>query len=545
MSDETISLENKNDKNGSIDWSMCILCQENKSENLQCPANSRRADFGAGYRRMAENMEGFFEINSMPFNIQEHQLNDGSGLYNSFMKNKASWHISCKDKVNGTKLLRAQKRQGTHEVYGNISPKKTRRESLTTNDTREPRCFFCNEVAGSLTLHKASTLEMDRNVRRSATLLHRTDLLAKLSAGDMVAIDAMYHAKCLSALYNDVRTKESKSKSKEEKSYSSLHGLAFASLVSYLEEYPPGDNDVNVFKLADLVKLYSERLENLGCPKSHTNVNSTRLKERLLASVQGLGSYTHGKHVYFAFNKEVGAAIQKAYDVDYDSEALHMAKAAKCVHRDVMKMKQSFNGSFKYGCQKESVPASLLALVEMLLEGPNKLKNGTSEEDQQLRTASLTIAQLVTFNMCKQESKAKTRYRGRDRECPLPIYTALKIHGQTRKRTLVDTFHSLGMCISYDRVLDISTDLANSVTALFELEEAVCPPKLKKDLFTTGEVDNIDHNPSSTKSSDSFHGTAITLIQHPTEDNRGSERETNPVDVLAHNQNHIGMISRK
>jgi len=123
----------------------------------------------------------------------------------------------------------------------------------------------------------------------------------------------------------------------------------------------------------------------------------------------------------------------------------------------------------------------------------------------------------------------KNRYHNKERECPLPLFSALKIHGQTRKRTLVDTFHKLGMCISYDRVLEISTDLANSVTALYEREEAVCPPKLKKDLFTTGEVDNIDHNPSSTTASDSFHGTAITLIQHPTQENPGHKRETNLV----------------
>jgi len=223
----------------------------------------------------------------------------------------------------------------------------------------------------------------------------------------MVAIDAMYHAKSPSALYNDVRTKECKSKSNEDKSYSTLHGLAFASLVSHLEEYPAGGTDVNVFNLADLLKLYSERLKVLGCPDSHISVNSTWLKERLLSSIKGLGSYTHGKHVYFAFNKEVGAVIQKVYDMDYDSEGLHMAKAAKYVRREAIAITQSFNGTFKHDCQKYSIPASLVALVDIRLEGPDNMKKGTSEKDQQLRTASLTIAQLITFNMCKQGSNAK------------------------------------------------------------------------------------------------------------------------------------------
>ena len=96
---------------------------------------------------------------------------------------------------------------------------------------------------------------------------------------------------------------------------------------------------------------------------------------------------------------------------------------------------------------------------------------------------------------------------GRDRECPLPVYTALKIHRETRKKGLVDIMHKLGLCIFYDCVMDI---LANSVTARFEQDGVVCPPKLRKDVFTTAGIDNIDHNPSSTTASNSFHGTAIS-----------------------------------
>ena len=37
-------------------------------------------------------------------------------------------------------------------------------------------------------------------------------------------------------------------------------------------------------------------------------------------------------------------------------------------------------------------------------------------------------------------------------------------------------------------------------------------------------VDNIDHNPSSTTARDSFHGTAISLHQHPTFAGEGVDR---------------------
>jgi len=43
-------------------------------------------------------------------------------------------------------------------------------------------------------------------------------------------------------------------------------------------------------------------------------------------------------------------------------------------------------------------------------------------------------------------------------------------------------------------------------------------------LFITAAVDTIDHNPSATTSKDSFHGTAVFLIQHPSYTGEGVDR---------------------
>lgn len=51
-----------------------------------------------------------------------------------------------------------------------------------------------------------------------------------------------------------------------------------------------------------------------------------------------------------------------------------------------------------------------------------------------------------------------------------------------------------------------------------------CPSILRKGIFTTSAVDNIDHNPSSTTAKSSFHGTGISIFQHPSTDNGGEER---------------------
>ena len=100
---------------------------------------------------------------------------------------------------------------------------------------------------------------------------------------------------------------------------------------------------------------------------------------------------------------------------------------------------------------------------------------------------------------------------------------------------LSDSFYNLGICISYDRLMSISTQISNSVLERYERDGVVCPPKLRKGLFTTAAVDNIDHNPSSTTLQGSFHGTAISLVQHSTNENPGQPRNANVFESTSSN----------
>ena len=98
------------------------------------------------------------------------------------------------------------------------------------------------------------------------------------------------------------------------------------------------------------------------------------------------------------------------------------------------------------------------------------------------------------------------------------------LHAHTRKRELVDRLSHLGMSISCDCVLSLSAQMGNRVSEQFYREDVVCPPKLHGNVFTTAAIDNIDHNPSSTTAKESFHGTGISLLQHPTSDGEGIDR---------------------
>ena len=94
---------------------------------------------------------------------------------------------------------------------------------------------------------------------------------------------------------------------------------------------------------------------------------------------------------------------------------------------------------------------------------------------------------------------------------------------------MVEILHEHGLSISYDRVLEVSAQLGDAAVNMFTADGVVCPSDLRKTIFTTAAMDNVDHNPSSTTATTSFHGTSISVFQHPTSENQGEGREIGPV----------------
>lgn len=105
--------------------------------------------------------------------------------------------------------------------------------------TQSTSCFFCDE--STLSLHQVSTLVLDKNVRQCALELQDTALLAKLMAEDFVSQEAVYYSKGLVELYNNTTR----------------------TMLSYIEKFHT-TGDISLLKLADLTKLYSKHLEQLG-----------------------------------------------------------------------------------------------------------------------------------------------------------------------------------------------------------------------------------------------------------------------------------------
>ena len=371
-------------------------------------------------------------------NIDIRTLDDGDGIEATLMRHHASWHKTCRLKFNQTKLERLGMRSTLEEEEeeeginnkkegdekGSLQEEKCKQNEVSAMQTRssheivdlkEAKCFLCDEAAGSAGLHKVSTYDIDMRVRKCAMELEDSSLLAKLAPGDMIALEAKYHRRCLVALYNRARAANSE---RINEAHDDLHGIAFAELVAFMVDFRAEEGVAPVFKLADLAHLYKTRLEQLSVA-TEGRVHTSRLKLRLLSVFPDLKAHVQGKKVVLAFDDDIGAALRKAQDHDCDHDAMHLARAAKVVRKEMFQQKFTFNGSFLQGTQQNIIPKSLLALVNMILEGPN-IKHQTQLDTT--TDVSLSISQLLMFNSVKRSRAADVSsvvHHKRERETPI------------------------------------------------------------------------------------------------------------------------------
>jgi hypothetical protein len=125
---------------------------------------------------------------------------------------------------------------------------------------------------------------------------------------------------------------------------------------------------------------------------------------------------------------------------------------------------------------------------------------------------------MICSNAIKQTSQTPTLYQRRERETPFPLYVGFKLHVNDRQKGNINTFHALGMSVSYDRVMGERRNFAKAVSKRWAEDRVVVPTNIKRGMFVTSAVDNLDESGRC-----EFHGTAMTMTSHPTHDNMGED----------------------
>lgn len=387
----------------------------------------------------------------MPPHLLSSCVGAADSLAGTFKSNCAKWHKSCRNNFSarqlGRKSASAEKRSSAARVSNveirdpaseNTGIKRvcTRSEFKCENPLRAtvPVCLFCDMPEDAHhPLHEVSTLDMvDKRVQECALVLSDNRLLAKLATGDMVAIEAKYHANCLAQLYNRRRSFERERFKQFTSARNERHdSIAFAELTAYINDIRQVEGIFPVFKLVDLKNMYTNRLQQFDA-SAVTHVNSTRLKEKLLAYFPEMSAHNDGRDIVLAFEGGMGAALSKACNSDADDDAIHLARAAEIVRQNIFDSEWKFENSLYNESQERSVPQSLLTLISMILEGPSI----DIQLSEHRNPAALSIAQLVAFNSVRRKRSSTNRVltvvrHAKDRETPLPLYVGLAVHAAT------------------------------------------------------------------------------------------------------------------
>ena len=115
------------------------------------------------------------------------------------------------------------------------------------------------------------------------------------------------------------------------------------------------------------------------------------------------------------------------------------------------KVENEFSYSFPAECQEKSVPIQLQTLCSLLIDGSDPQVVGFSQ-------ASLSVAQLIMYQYRKtipSKELSVNRRHCKERETPVAIYTGLKLYSCLRAKTVIQKLFFLGICISYERCLEI------------------------------------------------------------------------------------------
>ena len=190
--------------------------------------------------------------------------------------------------------------------------------------------------------------------------------------------------------------------------------------------------------------------------------------------------------------------------------------------RDVLQAGMvGFNVKFDENCQETSISVLLQSFITALLRGSSSETN----TNPHYRQGTLTIGQLMAFNTTiRVRNQSSSAYQSRKRDPPVAVYVAQMIHFKAHNLNVISNTSKLGMCISQQRFIQLSAGMGNTVIDMNKKEGVVLPTNLRKGLFSTASVDNIDVATKSSSAVTSLHGTAASINQHMSSENQGQVR---------------------
>ena len=471
----------------------------------------------------------FVEKSPLPHPLEWIEISFSADFLNNLLcEHSAKYHKTCYSRYNAQKLKR---KASEEQNLSTLATSKSKRKSSTEHQKSIPECAFCGENEKDLSkmtpegkrvhrLHAAGELHSSSNKanakhvedltsewRKMASELGEISFLSKLDA-DVRANELFYHGNCLKSFNWRHKQITENYIEKENSKTAYLRAVALEKSIRFLKElsYEHPDCPVEVSRVMDNFNYF---LKREGFPPQN---QITRFGNLILEHSHdefSIDKNKHGRNVFILKKEFVKATAAEPY---FDSSVRFLKDAHKVVttiRSLIGKTNLKFDVTFD---QVNSVQQELISLVGMLIEDNCSPKNASQ--------SILSVAQMIVYNFKKSTRKEKetcdqnisknqlTKY-----ETPVVSYISLKLYSSVRSKHLVQKLHEIGICVSYDRVVQLLTGWANTALQVYNEDNKVIPLNLRKFVFTVFTKDNIDKNSSSNTSTKHFHGTSICAFQ--------------------------------
>ena len=137
-------------------------------------------------------------------------------------------------------------------------------------------------------------------------------------------------------------------------------------------------------------------------------------------------------------------------------------RAAVLLRKCCLKRQECFNGSFTPDSLTHPIPGELRSFITTILQSASILHEQNNEALQselqgRARVAS-AISQQITYNTCSgthHASKSTNIRHNKEHETPFPLYQALKLHGEGKRKRDINNANAFGVSVSYSPVMEI------------------------------------------------------------------------------------------
>jgi len=374
-------------------------------------------------------------------------------------------------------------------------------------------CIFCQSADQKARLISVMTKQISDNILQAAHLDYK---IHRRLAGviDLIAAEAKYHLTCFRT-FDRCTTKA--------KQDSASTNIAMIWLCKELHE---AADKGHVILLVDAWERYQELAE-----ESQTTIQqsyfsrSTTFKEKLQSLLGDAFNFfqplnkcsTERKIMLIPTRYQPTAVMQLKADIQesdatltlppykpQDDIVLSLIHVALKVRGDMISTPGHKGFSINEADVISCIPESLYMLLRVIFGGQKALEDDSPENDEStVHSRVLSVAQDLVY--CVSGGKKLT---------PKHIGLASTLHQATRSKDLVKLFNKAGHYLSYERVLQVDTSLAEStLESLDPATGVIIPPNIVANKFIHYTADNIDILDETLDGKNTFHATQMAVWQ--------------------------------